>query len=126
MNFSDKAHEECGVLGFYDVDGHSVAHEIYHGLYALQHRGQESCGIATNDDGHIHQVKDKGMVNEVFNEANLGSLVGNIGVGHVRYAHSNEPRENAQPLVSRYCKGSLTLAHNGSITNADSLREQLE
>ncbi len=126
MNFSDKAHEECGVLGFYDVDGHSVAHEIYHGLYALQHRGQESCGIATNDDGRIHQVKDKGMVNEVFNETNLGSLVGNIGVGHVRYARSNEPRENAQPLVSRYCKGSLTLAHNGSITNVDSLREHLE
>ena len=126
MNYSDKVHEECGVLGFYDVDGHSVAHEIYHGLFALQHRGQESCGIATNDDGHINQVKDKGQVSEVFNKQNLDSLTGNIGVGHVRYARGSEPRENAQPLVSRYCKGSLTLAHNGSITNADALREELE
>ena len=126
MENTDKVHEECGVIGFYDVDGHSVAHEIYHGLYAFQHRGQESCGIVTNDDAHLHQIKDTGLVSEVFNEHNLETLVGNIGVGHVRYAREGEPRENAQPLVSRYCKGSLTLAHNGSITNAKQLREELE
>lgn len=126
MDYTDKVHEECGVLGFYDVDGFAVAHELYRGLFALQHRGQESCGIVTNDDAHIHQVKDCGLVSEVFNELNLDSLAGNIGVGHVRYAPSGEPRENAQPLVSRYCKGSLTLAHNGSITNAKALRKELE
>lgn len=126
MELTDKVHEECGVLGFYDVDGYSVAHELYHGLYALQHRGQESCGIVTNDDAKLHQIRECGLVSEVFNEHNLETLVGNIGVGHVRYASENEPRENAQPLVSRYCKGSLTLAHNGSITNAKALREDLE
>lgn len=126
MDFMDKAHEECGVMGFYDVDGYNVAHELYHGLYALQHRGQESCGIVTNDDSRLHQIKDKGQVSEVFNEHNLETLTGNIGVGHVRYARANEPRENAQPLVSRYCKGSLTLAHNGNIINVKQLREELE
>ena len=126
MEFSDKAHEECGVLGFYDIDGYNVALELYHGLYALQHRGQESAGIVTNDDSRLHQVKDCGLVSEVFNEHNLSTLVGNIGVGHVRYARGSEPRENAQPLVSRYRKGSLTLAHNGSLTNVKKLRAELE
>ena len=126
MEFNDKAHEECGVLGFYDIDGYNVALELYHGLYALQHRGQESAGIVTNDDAKLHQVKDIGLVSEVFNEHNLATLVGNIGVGHVRYAREGEPRENAQPLVSRYRKGSLTLAHNGSITNVKAIRDELE
>ena len=126
MEFNDKAHEECGVLGFYDIDGYNVALKLYHGLYALQHRGQESAGIVTNDDARLHQLKDSGLVSEVFDEHNLSTLIGNIGVGHVRYARGSEPRENAQPLVSRYRKGSLTLAHNGSITNVKKLRSELE
>lgn len=126
LPFSDKLKEECGVLGFYDNDGFDVARMLYYGMFALQHRGQESCGIVTNDDGHLHQLKDKGLVGEVFNDANLATLKGNIGVAHVRYAMENDLRENAQPLVSRYCKGSLTLAHNGNIINSAALREELE
>lgn len=123
----DKLKEECGVLGFYDRgDGFDVARMLYYGLFALQHRGQESCGIVTNDDAHLHQIKDKGLVGEVFNEINLPTLVGSIGVGHVRYAMAADARENAQPIVSRYCKGSITLAHNGNIVNAKMLREELE
>ena len=122
-----KLNEECGVLGLYDFDGLNVAHMLYTGLFALQHRGQQSCGIVTNDDGHLHQVKDKGLVSEVFDEQILSTMTGNIGVAHVRYAKEGDQlKENAQPLVSRYCKGSLTLAHNGSIINAKQLREQLE
>ena len=122
-----KLNEECGVLGLYDNDGLNVAHMLYTGLFALQHRGQQSCGIVTNDDGHLHQVKDKGLVSEVFDEQILSTMTGNIGVAHVRYAKEGDSlKENAQPLVSRYCKGSLTLAHNGSIINAKQLREQLE
>lgn len=123
----DKLHEECGVLGFYDNDGYNVGTMLYYGLYALQHRGQASCGIVTNDDAHLHQIKDKGLVSEVFNDVNLATLKGTIGVGHVRYAKEGDQlKENAQPLVSRYCKGSITLAHNGSIVNAKTLRENLE
>ncbi|MDE6398977.1 MAG: amidophosphoribosyltransferase [Clostridiales bacterium] len=123
----NKLNEECGVLGFYDNDGYNVAHMLYTGMFALQHRGQQSCGIVTNDDAHLHQVKDKGLVSEVFNEHVLAPLTGNIGVAHVRYAKEGDTlKENAQPLVSRYCKGSITLAHNGSIVNAKNLREELE
>ncbi|MDE7395720.1 MAG: amidophosphoribosyltransferase [Clostridiales bacterium] len=122
-----KLNEECGVLGIYDNDGLNVAHYLYTGLFALQHRGQQSCGIVTNNDAHLHQIKDKGLVSEVFNEQNLATLTGNIGVAHVRYAKEGDTsRENAQPLVSRYCKGSITLAHNGSILNANELRQELE
>ncbi|MCI8434658.1 MAG: amidophosphoribosyltransferase [Clostridia bacterium] len=119
-------HEECGVLGIYDFDGSHVAGMLQTGLYALQHRGQVSCGIVTNDDGRLHQVKDNGLVSEVFTEKNTATLTGNIGVGHVRYSRADDLPENAQPLVSRYCKGSLTLAHNGSILNVKELREELE
>lgn len=119
-------HEECGVLGVYDFDGNNVATMLQSGLYALQHRGQVSCGIVTNDDGRLHQVKDNGLVSEVFDDKNLATLTGTIGVGHVRYSHDDDLPENAQPLVSRYCKGSITLAHNGSIINVKSLREELE
>lgn len=125
-HFLDKVHEECGVLGIYDNEGYNVARMLYYGLYALQHRGQESCGIVTNDDSTLHVVKDNGLVNEVFNDNNLATLVGSMGVGHVRYAMAADLRENAQPLVSRYIKGSLTLAHNGNIINAKQLREDLE
>lgn len=119
-------HEECGVLGVYDFDGNHVAGMLQTGLYALQHRGQVSCGIVTNDDGRLHQVKDSGLVSEVFDEKNMATLTGNIGVGHVRNTRGEDLPENAQPLVSRYCKGSITLALNGSIINVKDLREELE
>ena len=120
-----KLNEECGVFGIYDHP--DAAQMTYYGLYALQHRGQESCGIAVNDDGKINVIKDMGLVNEVFNFANMKKLKGNIAVGHVRYSAEKEAnRENAQPLVSRYVKGSLSMAYNGCLINAGELRENLE
>ncbi len=123
-------HEECGVFGIYDLDGGDVASTIYYGLLALQHRGQESCGIAVSDTngpkGRMQSVKGMGLVNEVFTPDSLGGLRGNIGLGHVRYSTAGEStRENAQPLVLNYIKGTLGLAHNGNLTNADRLREEL-
>ncbi len=120
--------EECGVFGVYNRDGGmDAAQTIYYGLYALQHRGQESCGIAVNDDGTIIHHKDLGTVPDVFNHTMLNHLKGTMGVGHVRYSTCGENlRENAQPLVSKYKKGTLTVAHNGNIVNAHELREQFE
>lgn len=120
--------EECGVFGVYNTDGaDDAAHVTYYGLYALQHRGQESCGIAVNDDGTIIYHKDMGLVPDVFNDTMLKHLSGTIAVGHVRYSTTgNSKRENAQPLVSKYKKGSITIAHNGNIINADELREEFE
>lgn len=129
--FMDSLHEECGVMGVYDFDGRDVASDIYYGLFALQHRGQESCGIAVSDTKgstcKVDSYKDMGLVNEVFNPENLGKLKGDIGVGHVRYSTAGASvRENAQPLVLNYVKGTLGLAHNGNLINAAQLREELE
>lgn len=126
----DVLHEECGVFGAYDFDGEDVASTIYYGLFALQHRGQESCGIAVSDTngpkGKVMSYKDMGLVNEVFNPENLEKLKGNIGVGHVRYSTAGSSvRENAQPLVLNYVKGTLGMAHNGNLLNAVELREEL-
>lgn len=123
--------EECGVFGIYDLDGEDVSTSIYYGLSALQHRGQESCGIAVSDTngpkGRVKSHKGLGLVNEVFKESELEELKGNIGVGHVRYSTSGSSTlGNAQPLVLNYIKGSLALAHNGNLTNAYELREQME
>ncbi len=128
---TDKLSEECGVIGVYDFEGHDVASDIYYGLFALQHRGQESCGIAvSNTKGQFCKVdsyKDMGLVNEVFNPENLGRLKGDIGVGHVRYSTAGaSTRENAQPLVINYVKGTLGVAHNGNLINAAELRRELE
>ena len=106
----DELHEECGVFGVYDFDGNDVSSTIYYGLFALQHRGQESCGIAVSDTegpkGKVLSYKDMGLVNEVFNPEKLEKLNGNIGVGHVRYSTAgSSSRENAQPLVLNYVKG---------------------
>ena len=127
----DELHEECGVFGIYDLDGHDVASSIYYGLFALQHRGQESCGIAVSETqgpkGKVSSFKDMGLVNEVFNAENLERLKGDIGVGHVRYSTAGaSTRENAQPLVLNYVKGTLALAHNGNLINAKELRHDLE
>lgn len=127
----DGLHEECGVFGMYDFDGNEVASEIYYGLFALQHRGQESCGIAVSDTqgpkGKVNAYKGMGLCNEVFTPEILEGLHGNIGVGHVRYSTAgSSTRENAQPLVLNYVKGTLALAHNGNLVNAPELRRELE
>ncbi|WHH58185.1 amidophosphoribosyltransferase [Petroclostridium sp. X23] len=123
----DKLNEECGVFGIYDKDGLDCARLTYYGLYALQHRGQESCGIAVNDDGTIIHHKDMGLVPEVFNDVVINHLKGQIAVGHVRYSTTGASlRENAQPLVTKYVKGTLTVAHNGNLVNAAEIREDLE
>lgn len=127
----DALHEECGVFGMYDFDGNDVASSIYYGLFALQHRGQESCGIAVSDTegpkGRVTVHKDMGLVNEVFTPETLERLKGNIGVGHTRYSTAgSSTRENAQPLVLNYVKGILGLAHNGNLINALELRKELE
>ena len=131
MNFGNlSVGENCGVFGMYDLSGGDVAQAIYYGLYALQHRGQESAGIAVTDttnklDKVICQ-KDLGRVNEVFNAQNLSQLKGNLGIGHVRYSTAGaSTRENSQPLVLAYIKGTLMLAHNGNLVNAPKLRREL-
>lgn len=123
--------EECGVFGMYDFDGNDVATSIYYGLFALQHRGQESCGIAVSDTmgpkGKVSTYKDMGLLNETFTPDVLQGLKGDIGVGHVRYSTAgSSTRENAQPLVLNYVKGTLGLAHNGNLINAPELRRELE
>ncbi len=129
--YNDGLREECGVFGMYDFDGGNVAESIYYGLLSLQHRGQESCGIAVSDTngpkGKILSVKDMGLVNESISAKKLGKLMGDIGVGHVRYSTAgSSTRENAQPLVLSYVKGTLGLAHNGNLINAPDLRRELE
>lgn len=127
---TDKLKEECGVFGIYDLDGNNVSSTIYYGLFALQHRGQESCGIAVSDTegpkGVVKSYKGMGLVNEVFTEESFANMQGDIGVGHVRYSTAGaSTRENAQPLVLNYIKGTLALAHNGNLINANELREEL-
>lgn len=126
----DSLHEECGVFGIYDFDGGDVASSAYYGLLALQHRGQESCGIAVGDtDGPRKVITHKGMglVNEVFTPEILEGMHGDIAVGHTRYSTAgSSTRENAQPLVLNYIKGTLALAHNGNLVNAPELRRELE
>lgn len=123
-------HEECGVFGAYDLDGGMIAPSVYYGLFALQHRGQESCGIAVSDTngpkGKVLSCKGMGLVNEVFHPENLEELKGDIGVGHVRYSTAGASiPENTQPLVLNYVKGTLALAHNGNLVNAPELRRKL-
>ncbi len=131
QEFDSRLKEACGVFGIYDLDGHDVASTIYYGLFALQHRGQESCGIAVSDTGgpkrSVSSHKGMGLVNEVFTAEILEDLHGDIGVGHVRYSTAGaSTRENAQPLVLNYIKGTLGVAHNGNLINANELRRELE
>ena len=129
-NVLDGLHEECGVFGIYDFDGGNVASSVYYGLLALQHRGQESCGIAVGDTDGPRKVtphKGMGLVNEVFTPEILENMHGDIGVGHTRYSTAgSSTRENAQPLVLNYIKGTLAVAHNGNLINAPQLRRELE
>lgn len=122
--------EECGVFGAYDFDGEDISSYIYYGLFALQHRGQESAGISvTNTNEEVNNVnyhKGQGLVNEVFDKKILSSLTGNLGVGHVRYSTAGGLGvECAQPFVIHYIKGVLSMAHNGNLTNAADLKKEL-
>ena len=121
-------HEECGVFGIYSHKTSNVALQTYVALYALQHRGQESCGIVVNDDGVFSYHKGMGLVNQVFNKDNLERLgEGKISIGHVRYSTTgNNNVANAQPLVVRHIKGPMSIAHNGNLSNAHELRAEFE
>ena len=120
--------EECGVFGVYAPEAFDIARTTYYGLFALQHRGQESCGIVVNDDGVFASYKDTGLVNDVFTPDILDRLgQGRIAVGHVRYGTTGaNDRSNAQPIVVNHIKGKMALAHNGNLTNSAELRHDLE
>ncbi len=125
---SDKPHEECGVFGIYAPVGTNVSKYIYHGLIALQHRGQEAAGMAVSDTegplGNLRIKKRLGLVSEVFHPEDIERLSGNIGVGHVRYSTTGgSTEENAQPIAMNHIKGSLAIVHNGNIVNVNELKE---
>ena len=121
-------HEECGVFGVFSGRMADVANISYYGLYALQHRGQESCGIVVNDDGLFASHKDLGLVSEVFSEGILKSLPkGTMAVGHNRYGTTGSTRRsNCQPIEVNHQKGRMAIAHNGNLSNAAELRSALE
>lgn len=125
----EQIHEECGVFGIFNREVESVdtARCVYYALYALQHRGQEACGIAVNDGNLISLYKDLGLVHEVFDEKILSGMKGSIAIGHARYSTTGgNNRRNIQPLGVDYIKGSLVIAHNGNVSNAALLRQELE
>lgn len=127
FELKDKLQEECGVFAMYDKDGFDVAQITYAGLFALQHRGQQSAGIAVNKDREITLHKDNGLVQEVFSKDILNSLKGTMAIGHVRYSADGEQSVlNAQPMVSRYIKGQIAVAINGTLTNFKELKQNLE
>ena len=125
---TNSIHEECGVFGIYTNKPCNVASSVYFGLYALQHRGQESCGIVVNDRGVFQTHKGLGLVNEVFTRRVLDEFAdGRIAVGHVRYSTTgNVNTANCQPMVVRHMKGALAIAHNGNLINALDLRREYE
>lgn len=121
-------HEECGVFGVISPKAYPIANTAYYGLYALQHRGQESCGIVVNDDGVFSSHKDMGLVSEVFTGESLSRFPeGTMAVGHVRYGTTGgTTRNNCQPIEVNHQKGKMALAHNGNLSNAFALRNELE
>jgi amidophosphoribosyltransferase len=123
----DQVYDECGVVGVYAPGKPDNARNVYFGLHSLQHRGQESAGIAANKDGKIQYYKEMGLVQEVFNDEIISRLQGDIAIGHVRYSTSGENHAvNAMPLVVYFKGGSLALAHNGSLVNAELLRDEMQ
>ncbi len=121
----DKMEEECGVIGIYNP-GEEVSQDLFYGLFALQHRGQESAGMAVSDGKKIRLHKAMGLVTEAFSQNEIDSLKGCIGIGHVRYSTTGSSIvQNAQPILATYLAGQIALAHNGNITNANQLRENL-
>lgn len=123
-----KMEEECGVFAMYDIKPiESVAYAAYCGLFALQHRGQESAGITIANFGHLETIKGMGLVNEVFNVDELAHKIGNGVIGHVRYSTTGSSNlANAQPLFAQSVMGAIALAHNGNLVNANQLRYELE
>lgn len=123
--FGDRLNEECGVVGVV-APGREVARLAYFALHALQHRGQESAGIAVSDGNHVTVQRDLGLVSAVFDEPALRSLTGDAAIGHVRYSTTGSNRwENAQPVTRNRNGGMVALGHNGNLTNAEILRSQL-
>ena len=120
----DKFREECGVFGIY---GHNEAAKLaYLGLYALQHRGQESAGIAASDGRDVRAVREMGYVNEIFDQSALASLPGHLAIGHTRYSTAGESKlSNAQPIVINCAHGQIAIAHNGNIVNANEIKHRL-
>src|SRR5438045_195501 len=115
----------CGVFGIRSP-GRDVARVTYFGLFALQHRGQESAGIAVSDRGHLTVLRDMGLVTQVFSEQKLRGLHGDVAIGHTRYSTTGSTQwTNAQPLVQHGRARTVALGHNGNLTNATELREQL-
>ncbi|MGL5354408.1 MAG: class II glutamine amidotransferase, partial [Clostridium sp.] len=124
---NDKFKEECGVFGIYANKPLDVASMSYYGLYALQHRGQESAGIAVANGEEINMHKGMGLITEAFSQDNIKSLKGHAAIGHVRYSTSGDTRvENAQPLLTQTKLGQIAMAHNGTLVNAGVIRELLE
>ena len=122
---NDKPQHECGIFGIYAPD-EDVARLTFFGLYALQHRGQESAGIAVSDGQHIVSHKDMGLVAQVFDEHKLRPLQGHIAIGHTRYSTTGSSKiQNAQPFLIESVLGQLAVGHNGNLTNASSLRREL-
>ena len=123
--FDDKPHHECGVFGIYAPD-EDVARLTFFGLYALQHRGQESAGIAVSDGRRINLHKDMGLVSQVFNEEKMRPLHGHVAIGHTRYSTTGSSKLlNAQPFLVESALGPLAVGHNGNLTNATQLRNEL-
>lgn len=124
---NDKLKEECGVFGIFTDDYEEAASITYYGLYALQHRGQESAGIAVSNGSEISCYKNMGLISEAFHENTLASLKGNAAIGHTRYSTTGASDiNNAQPILGKYKLGSIAIAHNGNLVNADIIRELLE
>ncbi len=125
--FQDSMQEECGIFGIYSAEKRELARSIYYGLYALQHRGQEACGIALSSDNKILYQRGLGLVSEVFDEEKLDKLPeADIAMGHVRYSTTGDNRsDNIQPLVFNGKRGKFAIAHNGNIANAKKIRDQL-
>ena len=123
----DSMHEECGVFGVYSAETRDVANTVYYGLYALQHRGQESCGIAVAYANKVEYYKGMGLIPDAFSGGALASLPeGDIAVGHVRYSTTGASLlVNAQPIVFTGKCGKMALAHTGNLTNTDELRADL-
>ena len=120
-----KINEECGCFGIYNVE--NAASMTYFGLHALQHRGQQACGIASSDNSNILCIKNQGLLTEVFNATVIDKLIGSNAVGHVRYATQSENIiENVQPLMCRAHQGEFAVVHNGQIVNSQELRFELE
>ena len=120
-----KLKEECGVFGIYN--NLEASNLTYLGLHALQHRGQESAGIVTSDGVNLHKHRDMGLVSDIFSEEVLSELPGKNAIGHVRYSTTGSSQlKNMQPIVINYFRGPLAIAHNGNLTNAKNLRDELE